>query len=146
MKKLTSNQLGEIAQRAFEERLIQLFGKSHYLDRQLDTKDVRQKKFGESYASLPKRSSDYVVTYPDGVTCYAEVKAIGVTTKAFTLKRLESRQLGVCLRMAELGGRYDVVLYRVESKEFYRITEKMIATAYNSGKSSIEITEQLKFL
>jgi len=146
VKKLTSNQLGGIAQKAFEERLKQIYGKDHHLERLLDTKDVRQKKFGESYASLPKRPADYLLTYPSGVTVYAEVKAISAKTSSFTLNRLETKQLGIALRMSELGGRYEVILYRYESKEFYRITEKMIAICYKNGKSSIPITQELQIL
>lgn len=145
-KKLTPHQIGEIAQAEFEHRLKVIFRKSFYLDRQLDTKDVRQRKFGESFASLPKRCADYVLTYPDGVTCYTEVKGVAVFKAKFYLSRLETRQLHTCLRLAEIGGRYDVIVYALENKTFYRITEKMIAFSYNSGKSYVEITEDLTFL
>jgi len=146
IKKLNPGQIGEIAQKAFEHKLKVIFRKSYHLERQLDTKDVRKKKFAESYASLPKRCADYVVTYPDGVTCYTEVKGIEVFKSKFYLARLETRQLGTCLQMARIGGRYDIIVYVLKDKTFYRITEKMIAFSYELDKSYVEITEKLLYL
>lgn len=133
--KLTTKQIGDIAQKMFEDAVKKKYGKTAFLHRLPDTSDIRARYQGKTVAHLPKQPADYHII-AQGQSFYAEVK--GTTNKTrFPFSQLEAAQLAGMKKVLAAGGEYVIFVYSFEEKSWYRISAQMILSRKDAGKASL---------
>lgn len=123
---------GKSSEQIFEETLGRL-GKRCYYYRIVDAAEVRGRT-GKIGFTRPA-PSDYIVTL-DGFTFYAEVKSTQ-DQSAFRFSLLRTKQSAAARQILAAGGSYFVMIHRLTTGTWYRVSYDLIDQVKAEGKASI---------